>query len=906
MAACAAAGLGLWLTRASLDVAPAPGGEMRVAMFPSGVELAALIVLSVVVTLLLGRTLRALLRRRTPRATALPVDPLLPLLSLPWLAAPYLPWLPDAVPALRALSGPARFGLWAVVVGQALWLVVDLMRRTSRPEGGARARSPLAKGTAITASLGLLVFAAAAGALTGGAVYPAGDEPHYLVVTESLVRDRDLRVGDNYEARDYRRYHAGPLAPNVSVRDGVSYAALPVGLPVLVAPAFALGGYRAVTMLLAALAAIVAAFAWRWAAGTTGTAESATTGWLAVAGSAPFLLHSFAVTPDLAAAAVIVAAVAWTPSPLRTGGLLLAAQSLLVGLLPWLAPKYLPLSMALAAIVATRQSTRRDAVLAVLPAIAAIAGALASYAGLRGSVWFPEAGASGPRTFAAGLAAAWVDQESGLLLYAPAAMLAFPGLASMWRAGGAARRRAAEIVAAVTVLLVTTAAAGVWPQAALRPAQHLVAVLPLLVLPIAWWDRSAAAHPVRRAAGRVLVLAGLAISGALVAVNAGVLVLNRRDGSSQLLEWIAPSHDLVRLFPSFAIAGTVPIALALAGLWLAAVALASLLAKRAGAFRPAAASPIALTLALGAGMLVAAAAPAALGPRLAHRIDPAARAESSMLTRFDARRRPAALAYDGWRPLPPSAVPALFTFEGRPGLRRGPQPVRVLLNTRLALPAGDYEVEIRAGRSAGLDGGVSLQVGRTGGPIETWHARADAGDAWHQRFRLDVDTPFVGFRTAPDTERAVDGVLVRPLSVVNTTERLDRHFGLPPVLAASRYGPVTAYFHGAGVYPEAEGFWVRGQTTLLTTFAKTPAADAEAVRLRVHTGAAPNRVHFAAGVWRTTVDLRPGEDAIVEVPLVRGSGQAAVAIVTGPGFVPAETTGGTDRRRLGCWIEVLE
>ncbi|HXE80732.1 MAG TPA: hypothetical protein VNK41_08290, partial [Vicinamibacterales bacterium] len=256
------------------------------------------------------------------------------------------------------------------------------------------------------------------------------------------------------------------------------------------------------------------------------------------------------------------------------------------------------------------------------------------------------------------------------------------------------------------------------------------------------------------------------------------------------------------------------------------------------------------------------------------------------------------------RRLPASAVPALFAFEGRPGLRRGPQPVRVLLNTRLALPAGDYEVAIRAKASSRLDGSVGLQVGRIGAPLESWHAQAVEGGTWHHRFRLDVDTPFVGFRAAADTERAVDGVVVRPLSVVNTTERLARHLGLPPVLAAARYGNVSAYFHGPEAYPEADGFWVRGSSALLTTLAR--AGGGEAVRLRVHTGAAPNRVHLDSGVWRRTADLQPGEDAFIDVPLVAGTGQAAVRIRTESGFVPAETTGGSDRRRLGCWVEILE
>ncbi len=51
-----------------------------------------------------------------------------------------------------------------------------------------------------------LVLGAAAYRLAPGAMYPGGDEPHYLVVTQSVLTDRDLRIDDNHARGDYRAY----------------------------------------------------------------------------------------------------------------------------------------------------------------------------------------------------------------------------------------------------------------------------------------------------------------------------------------------------------------------------------------------------------------------------------------------------------------------------------------------------------------------------------------------------------------------------------------------------------------------------------------------------------------------------------------------------------------------------
>src|SRR5262249_27939475 len=84
---------------------------------------------------------------------------------------------------------------------------------------------------------------------------PAGDEPEYMVVMQSLLLDRDLQTTNNYERKDYLEFvpvasHSmgDYLQPGV---DGKLYSIHMPALPLFVAPAFAFAGYFGVNIFLA-------------------------------------------------------------------------------------------------------------------------------------------------------------------------------------------------------------------------------------------------------------------------------------------------------------------------------------------------------------------------------------------------------------------------------------------------------------------------------------------------------------------------------------------------------------------------------------------------------------------------------------------------------------------------------
>ncbi|MCU1383902.1 MAG: hypothetical protein JWL71_2599, partial [Acidobacteria bacterium] len=235
-------GLALWLLPASIHIVDWPAdGPVRIAL------LAPLWQLGIAVA---GAALIAAVLAFAAARHPVVIDAADPL-ALLWLwVVPYLPWLPDRAPALLALAGPLRWGVLAV----ALLASVTALLRARYLAGGL----PMAgRRTVFVVSLAVyLCFGLSSAAKVG----PGADEPHYLVITQSLLRDHDLAIENNHAQRDYREYFGGELRPDFLRRglNDVIYSIHAPGLPALLVPAYATAGYRGAVVLLCLFAALAA------------------------------------------------------------------------------------------------------------------------------------------------------------------------------------------------------------------------------------------------------------------------------------------------------------------------------------------------------------------------------------------------------------------------------------------------------------------------------------------------------------------------------------------------------------------------------------------------------------------------------------------------------------------------
>ncbi len=908
--ACVITGAALYVTRGVLDQTVTTAGVVRFAMLPPWQALLGLICLVALVLVGIDHL-------NAPRGTTAERRPQLgelvwPLFGLVILIVPFLPVLPDRWPVFQAVAGPLGAVIWLSVAGLQLWTLWQgnlIMPRWL--ERWTLWRVTIAIWIA-TASLGVIAGAR----LTGTPLFPSGDEPHYLVMAQSLWRDGDLKIENNHARGDYKEYFQSELEPHYLTRgaDAEIYSIHPVGLAVLMAPVYGAGGYQAVVLVLILMAATAAAMAWWWTMGTVNTAGAATFAWAAIACSAPFLFNTFTVYPEIPAALAVMVALVTTvrTSPLGGGIGRWLAVGVACACLPWLSTKYAPMSAALVLVAGLRLKSEPASLLRN-PKAWAVAGPFAvsligwlSFFYLIWGIPLPTApyGAlvqTSPLNLLFGAPGLFFDQEYGLLAFAPVYVLAATGLYQMWRAGGETKRVAMEIALVFGALLVTVGAFRIWWGGTAAPARPLASGLLLLAVPIAMAFRSAPAGSARRAGQHLLLWISVGIAITLAVAQDGFLISNGRDGTSSLLEFWSPRWALWTLAPSF-ILHPAPLAWAQTLWWIAVAGGAGWVLSRQRTATPGMAALIAVATLAVALLIVSATFPLLPAGAPMPEVDLGARSRLATLDGFDARVRPAAVMFDPLRKIPAAAVLPEVRLGVKPMQRTDPQPIRVIHNGRFSLPAGTYGIDVTFGDQVpSQPSSLSLQVGRAGPPLQTWSLQPKAGETWHTSLWLALDAGFVGFRGPQEMERAIASITITPTAVVDVGARPR----VNEVLSAAAYGDVMCYFHHEHMYPEPNGFWTIGRSSADVTVAVPPARTTPVV-LRIHSGSQANNATITTFGWRRQLALVPGQAADIELPVVTG-GVIPLTIATDNGFSPRQfDPASNDLRFLGIWVEILE
>ena len=856
------------------------GGD-RLVMLPLSPAAAAIVVFAGMATFLL-------VRRGASTA---------PLMLLVFL---FLPWIPGDLPAAFFVwVGPLTLLVWAAVaVIVPASAAASLERRLPR---AVVVPPHLAAGIAAFLLFGFCAWQVAD-------AIPGGDEPHYLVITQSLLKDGDLRIENNHRRGDYQAYYGRALQPDFRRRgrDGQIYSIHPPGVSAFVAPAFAVGGYPAVIIFLLAIAAAGTALAWRLAWLATRRSDAAWFGWAAVSFSATWIFHSFTVYPDGPASVLVLTGLwallrvereretaATSVRPWLLHGTALAA-------LPWFHTRFALLAGALGALILLRLATARNpaakavAFLAV-PAVSAVAWIgyfIAIYGTPDPSA--PYAGEAGSFSFVAGgLTGLLFDQRFGLFAYAPALAAGFVGLGIM-----VARRRharlALEILFVLVPYLLTVTHFAMWWGGWSAPARFATPVLLLLVVPaaIGWTS-------LRSAVSRVTAIAALLLTGfasaVLVLEDGGTLAYNSiRESSALWLPRVSALVDLAAAFPLWSRAADWPLfrdtaiwLVALAGAW----ALARTLTRSS---TPAQTWATAATVTTAIYMV---AAMGALTVVWRVRDSPGvsvASAQMEMLRQISESPRAFAVNLDRAALVARDNIPGRFTIELSRELtsRAAARDDRPLFAIP-GLPAGEYRISLAATEQRGW---VMIGVGRDQFALRT-EPLAVVASGVEMRFGVSVGELVI--RGDEDARQVVRTLRLEPLALVGAPGRsTDAYSG-----RAVRYPAATVFFLDDGSFAEPEAFWVGGARR--SSIVVQPDERPSALELLVRNAPVENRLTIESAGWREEIALAAGEERRVRVPLDPARDATLIELSSASGFRPsAVDPTSRDDRYLGVWIKV--
>lgn len=330
-----------------------------------------------------------------------------------------------------------------------------------------------------------------------------GDEPFYLITTQSLLQDGDLDTSNQFASSAYESFfdHTGGLwRQSIPRADGALLSPHNPGLSVLLLPGFAVGGLLGAQVEMVLIAAATFALTFVLVARLTRSLLVAWVSVLAVALTAPAFVYSSEIYPEVPAALAVVIALVIVRSTGSVGRWRAVALVLVLTTLPWLGAKYVPLVAVLGVYSIWRATSGARVVMLVSGLLSAacyiwfhmnVFGGLTPY-----SVNIVYAGRTTTgivgahfefldRTYR--LWGLFIDQRFGVGRWAPLLLVGAVAAPLLWKQTGSPRL----VLALLLIQLLSATFIAITMMGWWFPGRTLMAVLPLAGLPVAYaWIRA--------------------------------------------------------------------------------------------------------------------------------------------------------------------------------------------------------------------------------------------------------------------------------------------------------------------------------------------------------------------------------------------------------------------------------
>ena len=381
---------------------------------------------------------------------------------------------------------------------------------------------------------------------------PTGDEPHYLVISQTLQIYHSLDVGLDYAHNDYKVFYTGPLGPLQHTSLNKRGQLLPlhsIGAPILWLIPFVIGGRLGTLLFMALLSVLIVVniYLLLVSLGIQRNYAFATSLGMALASPIWIYSHHNFVEPVAALFCVYIVQVLFKER-LRT--LDLVGSSLALGVLPWIHIRFALLEMVLACFLVARvyQDYRFSKVGAYISAILPVVGMFLIFEAYNFFVW----GSLNPAVNQAnsgevpfdvapwrGLYGLFFDQEYGLLTNFPIFLFLLGGIILACKKKYL-RFNLLLLLLAVPYIL-TIASFHNWDGAISPPARFMMVLVPLFAFYLALALQEARSWIVN---GLFLLFAGVAILYEGVSLDVPGGWMNWEDGRSRPLLLIAQKLHL--------------------------------------------------------------------------------------------------------------------------------------------------------------------------------------------------------------------------------------------------------------------------------------------------------------------------------------------------------------------------
>ena len=261
---------------------------------------------------------------------------------------------------------------------------------------------------------------------------PTGDEPHYLMVTHSIVNDGDLNLKNNYENRDYEKFYDRQLKPQGAdyVKGDKIYSYHPVIPSVITAPFYAAGGRAGVVVFVNFLCGLFLGMIFIFLNSVINNKGAAAAGSIITGTTMPVFAFINNISTEIMIGVLILSAYMF----LKGGNRQYLKFAVVLAIMPWVHIRVMPVYASLAVLFFFYNRKNITSIL-VFGIVQLLSGAI--FAGTNYMIYgaivpsYANAGASSVEflnpNITGGITAFFIDRQLGLFAYAPVYVFIFSG-----------------------------------------------------------------------------------------------------------------------------------------------------------------------------------------------------------------------------------------------------------------------------------------------------------------------------------------------------------------------------------------------------------------------------------------------------------------------------------------------